>query len=45
MEDVVNGFNSEEEENANINEPQAFNAADYESKKIITFFKDKGLLV
>ena len=44
MEDIVNGFISEEEENMNINETQAFNASDYESKKIICYFKDKGLL-
>ena len=44
MEDIVKGFNSEEEENAYINEPQAFNAADYDSKKIIAYFQDKGLL-
>ena len=44
MEEIVNGFISEDEENENINEPQSFKASDYELKKIISYFQDKGLL-
>ena len=44
MEDIVNGFISEDEENENINEPQSFKASYYELKKIISYFQDKGLL-
>ena len=44
MEYIVNGFISDDEENVNINDPQAFNVADYDLKKIISYFQDRDLL-
>ena len=44
MDSIVYGFNSEEEIDENIIEPDALNAEDYETKKIIDYFQNKGIL-
>ena len=49
MEDIVNGFSSEEEENEEpqneVVDPLAINPADYEELKIIQLLQNKGMLL
>ena len=49
MEDIVNGFSSEEEENEEpqneVVDPLAINPADYEELKIIQLLQNKGILL
>ena len=43
MESIVNGFESDQEENEKNIDPKALNPEDYEYKKIINYFQAKGI--